>query len=172
MFSDKNRPLYKSAYIHQLKEIPKGDFLPYIQSKFEATKKKCPSSVAEKIYDTVRGYPYYVQKLSSLSWDMTSQNCTLETVADAYAALLELEETDFSGIWNGLTLIQKSVLRAISKESVVKPFSREFLERHRLSLGGTQRAIQVLLSKDLIEKGSNASYRITDPIFSAWAAID
>jgi len=32
------------------------------------------------------------------------------------------------------------------------PYGREFLERHRLSIGGTQRAIKALFSKDLIEK--------------------
>ena len=48
------------------------------------------------------------------------------------------------------------------------PYGREFLERHRLSIGGTQRAIKALFSKDLIEKDDKSIYRLTDPVMEAW----
>ena len=172
MFSDKKRPFYKSAYSFMLKEIPKEDFIPYIEHKFNKTNKACSEGVAGKIYDSVRGYPYYVQKLASIAWDITSKSCTTNTVSQAYNALLEIEASDFEGIWSGLSLIQKSVLRAIAKEPTPSPYAREFLELHRLSLGGTQRAMQALLSKDLIEKDSENKYRVTDPILGAWINIE
>lgn len=172
MFSNKNRPFYKSAYTYMLKEIPKEDFIPYIEQKFKNTGKVCQSAVADKIYDMVRGYPYYIQKLASVTWDITTKDCTVDTVLQAYGILLDIEATDFEGIWSGLSLIQKSVLRAIAKEPAATPYSREFLERHRLSLGGTQRAIGVLLSKDLVEKDSENRYRVTDPVLGVWLSTD
>ena len=172
MFSDKKRPFYKSAYSYMLKEIPRDDFVHYIEQKFNKTNKSCPEVVAGKIYDSVRGYPYYVQKLASIAWDITARSCTANMVSQSYNALLEIEAPDFEGIWSGLSLIQKSVLRAIAKEPTPSPYAREFLELHRLSLGGTQRAMQALLSKDIIEKDGQNKYRVTDPILGAWINIE
>jgi hypothetical protein len=45
---------------------------------------------------------------------------------------------------------------------------REFLERHRLSIGGTQRAMKILFSRDLVEKGDKNIYRLTDPVMEMW----
>ncbi len=168
MFTNKSRPFYKSAFLYTLKEISKKDFLSYIGKRFKDTGKVCPTEVAEKIYDTVRGYPYYVQKLSSIAWDITKKECSEKTFEEAYGILLDIESMDFEGIWSGMTLIQKSLLKAIAGDPTSSPYSREFLERHRLSIGGTQKAMQVLFSRDLIEKDPDGRYRLTDPVLGAW----
>jgi hypothetical protein len=168
MFSNKSRAFYKSAFSYTLKEISKQDFVPYIERRFRDTRKICPPEVAATIYDRVRGYPYYVQKLASIAWDMTTRRCTSEVTKEAYRLLLAMETIDLEGIWSGLTLIQKSVLKAIAKEPTTSPYGREFLERHRLSIGGTQRAMKVLLSRDLIERDPGNRYRLTDPVLEAW----
>jgi hypothetical protein len=146
----------------------KDDFVSYIEKRFRDTGKLCASEVAVQIYDMARGYPYYVQKLGSIVWDMTEKKCNPDVIKEAYRILLNMETVDFEGIWSGLTLIQKSVLKAIAKEPTSSPYAREFLERHRLSIGGTQRAMKVLFSRDLIEKDGENRYRLTDPIMEAW----
>jgi hypothetical protein len=168
MFLNKSRPFYKSAFSYVLKEIPREDFVPHIQGRFRDTGKICPPEVAARIYDLVRGYPYYVQKLASIAWDMTTKRSTPEITKEAYRLLLTMEAIDFEGIWGGLTLIQKSVLKAMAREPTPSPYGREFLERHRLSVGGTQRAIQMLFSRDLIEKDSENRHRLTDPVMEGW----
>jgi hypothetical protein len=168
MFLNRSRPFYKSAFLYTLKEILKDDFVSYIEKRFRDTGKLCASEVAVQIYDMVRGYPYYVQKLGSIVWDMTEKKCNPDVIKEAYRILLNMETVDFEGIWSGLTLIQKSVLKAIAKEPTSSPYAREFLERHRLSIGGTQRAMKVLFSRDLIEKDGENRYRLTDPIMEAW----
>jgi len=67
-----------------------------------------------------------------------------------------------------LTSSERTVLKALALEAPLSPYSREFLERHGLSVGGAQRAIHVLLSMDLIEKESDGAYRLTDPVISTW----
>ncbi len=168
MFLNKSRPFYKSAFLYTLHEISKGDFVSYIAKRFENTGKVCPSEIANQIYDVTRGYPYYVQKLASIVWDRTEKECNEQIIKEAYGHLIFIEGIDFEGIWSGLTLIQKSVLSAIAREPTTSPYSREFLENHRLSVGGTQRAIKVLFSKDLIEKDSQNKYRLTDPVMEEW----
>ena len=82
--------------------------------------------------------------------------------------MIEMETPDFEATWCALTLVQRSVLKALALESTALPYSRDFLERHRLSVGGTQRALRVLVSMDLVEKDQEGRYRLTDPIMSAW----
>lgn len=168
MFTNKNRPFYKSAFLYSLKEISKGDFVPYIVRKFKESGKVCQKDIAERIYDMARGYPYYVQKLSSLSWDITKNVCDLKTVNTAYELLLKMEASDFEGIWSGLTLIQKAVLKAIAEEPTFSPFAKEYLIKYGLSIGGVQKALRILLSRDLIEKDEGNRYRLTDPIMGVW----
>jgi len=168
IFTDKSRPFYKSAFLYTLKVIPKEGFVPYIQRKFEESGKKCPTEVAEKIYDMVRAYPYYVQKLALLTWDITKKTCSNDLVSAAYKLLLKMEIPDFEGIWSGLALIQKAVLKAIAREPTASPFAKGYLERYGLTIGGAQKAIKALLSKDLIEKDEENKYRLTDPIMGAW----
>lgn len=168
IFTDKGRPFYKSALLYTLKEIPREDFILHIRKRFERSSKKCPADVAEKIYDRVRGYPYYVQKLASLSWDITDKSCNGKVVATAYKLLIKMESPDFEGVWSGLTLMQKVVLKAIAKESTLSPYAREYLERFGLTIGGAQKSIRALLEKDLIEKDDENKYRLTDPVMGAW----
>jgi hypothetical protein len=168
MFSNKSRPFYKSAFTYVLKEISKKDFSLYVIKKFKDTGKTCDQGTAWDLYNAVRGYPYYVQKLASIIWDLTAKQCATGVVKTASRVLLQMEAPDFEGIWSGLTLIQRSLLKAIAQEPTVSPYAREFLERYRLSVGGTQGAMNILLSRDLIEKDDEGRYRLTDPVMGMW----
>jgi hypothetical protein len=115
----------------------------------------------------VRGYPYYVQKLAALSWDLTETVCNESIVSCAYGALLKMEAPDFEGIWSGLTLTQKALLKALAKEPTREVFSKGYLEKHGLSIGGTQKALEHLRKRDLIEFVEEI-FRLTDPIMGTW----
>jgi len=168
IFTDNNRPFYKSAFLYSLKDIPKHEFINFLENKFKETGKNCPFNRAEEIYNLTEGYPYYVQKLALLVWNSTEKVITADAVQKAYRLLLESEATDFEGIWNGLSLVQKSVLKAIANEPTAFLFSRQYLERYGYSIGGAQKAIKALISKDLIQRDEENRYRLTDPIMAKW----
>jgi hypothetical protein len=167
MFTEEGRPFHKTAYPFELGVIPKEDFVPHIVRKFKETKKKCSAEVAGVIYDMVRGYPYYVQKLSSIAWDLTETACSDSIASCAYGALLKMEGRDFEGIWSGLTLGQKALLKAIAQEPAREVFSRAYLAKCGLSSGGAQKALSHLRKRDLIEVVDEVT-RITDPVMGDW----
>jgi hypothetical protein len=171
MFSNKSRPFYKSAFSFILKEIPKTEFVPFIMVKFTNSGKMCPQDAAEEIYDLVRGYPYYVQKICSIIWDITDVKVSIPIVQDAYAKLVKAEKTEFDGIWSGLSLNQKKLLRAIAEEPTSSPYGKNFIAKYDLSVGGAQGAMKVLLNMDILEQygAKKRVYRVTDPIMGAWA---
>lgn len=168
IFTDRKRPFYKSALLYELGEIPEEDFTAYIEAKFRGSGKICPPEVAKKIYHTVRGYPYYVQKLALFAWDITEEVCSSDIIDSAYETLLTMESRDFEGIWSSLTLVQKSVLKAIAAEPTRSPFAKDYLGKYNLSIGGAQKAINSLVTRDLIERDQEGNFRLTDPVMSAW----
>jgi len=167
MFTDKNRPFYKSSFLYPLEKIEKSEFVECIISSFKKNEKICSKKSAEKIYDLVEGYPYYVQKLSSIVWDLTDKKATEKIVEKALQILIKMESIDFESIWINLNKGEKVVLKTISIYPEISPFSKEFLEKTRLSIGGIQKAINSLSKKDLIEKKDNL-YTLTDPVMKYW----
>lgn len=168
MFTNRARPFYKSAFFYTLKEISSDDFSSYITELFNKTEKECSIELTKDIYNRVRGYPYYVQKLSSIVWNETDNKCTKEIIEKAFKMLLAGEAIDFEGAWSGLTLAQKSILKMLATEPSASIFSKTTLEKSRTSAGGSQKAIKVLIEKDIVEKTDEGFYRLTDPIMEAW----
>lgn len=167
MFNNKNRPFYKSAFNYPLAKISAEAFVPFIEKQFLETEKKCSEKIAALLYETADGYPYYIQKLAYLLWEITDREAETKGLETAYQNLLEIEKTDFEAIWSGLSLGQRSLLKTLALEPVRSPYSKSYLEKHGLSLGGTQKAMEALLSKDLIEEGKNG-FQLVDPIMAAW----
>ena len=168
MFTSKSRPFYKLAHLYALKEIAESEFVKCIVSQFKRSSKQCDNETACLIYNMVRGYSYYVQKLCIIAWDLTRKRCSPDIAAKAYKHLLDTESVDFEGIWSGLTMTHRAVLKAIATEPTSSPYTREYLAQHGLSIGGTQLAIRNLMRRDIIEKDSENNYRVTDPVFAAW----
>jgi hypothetical protein len=168
MFTDKSRPFYKSAFHYSLKEIPRDEFAPFISQKFTKTGKKCSKGNAVSVYDLARGYPYYVQKLAYQAWDLTEKECTDAIIQRAYKLLVQTEAVDFEGVWGGLALVQRALLKAIAKQPTKSLYNKGYLERYDLSVGGAQRALEALRARDLIEKDEEEKFRLTDPIMAAW----
>lgn len=168
MFSDQRRPFYKSTFFYVVDKIPLNDFGPYLQKQFQKTRKNLDFQTAAHLYNLVRGYPYYVQKLAFIAWDLTDKECDQDKVEEAYRRLIETESSDFEGQWQGLTNIQKSALKAMAMEPISKPYAQTYLGTHRISLGGMQKALKILVNRDFVEKSPEGLYRLTDPIFEAW----
>ena len=171
MFNNRARPFYKSASSYELKPIAKDHFVPFIEKRFSETGKFCSKVVAEDIYVAADGYPYYVQKLAAIVWDITEKESSKELVKQALTLLIKSEAVDFEGQWGSLSLSQRALLKAIACESTPSPYSKEFLVRHDLSVGGAQKALKILIAKDFIEKSADGFYKLTDPIMVAWLKL-
>jgi len=172
MFSDPNRPFYKSSFSFTLERIPKKELTKYICELFASTMKKCPLKIAEGIYDYTEGHTYYVQKLSHLLWSMSEKEASHEVLIEAQRRLLEMESMDFKGVFEGLTRNEKRLITALSNDPTSKPFSKEYLARQDFSQSSLDKSLNSLIEKDLVEKSMNEEYRLTDPMMSKWFRSD
>lgn len=172
MFNNKNRPFYKSAFNYPLSKISREEFVPFIQKQFRGTNKNCPEKIAGLLYEKADGYPYYVQKLAYLLWEASTAEAEASEaqLEKSSQDLLRLEKADFEALWSGLSLGQRSLLKTLALEPTRSPYSKDYLEKQGLSLGGTQKAMKALLSKDLIEEGEKG-FQLVDTVMAAWLKI-
>ena len=167
MFTDQKRPFYKSSYLYRLEKIRKEDFVKCIKNAFDKTGKICSENIAQDIYDLTEGYPYYVQKLSAIVWDLTDKKVSEKTVNDALKTLIKMESVDFENIWINLNKGEKIVLKTIVRFPHLSVYSKDFIESSGLSIGGIQKAVSSLIKKDIIEK-ENGKLKLTDPMMAHW----
>ncbi|MBI5102940.1 MAG: ATP-binding protein [Nitrospirae bacterium] len=168
MFMEKTRPFYKLAIPYVLGKIPEDEFNAHIAGKFRTTKKECPPEIASLMYNTVKGYPGYIQKLAMFSWDATEKVCSVKAVEDGLNSLLNSESYEMERIFMSLSPSQKTVLKRLCLNPHTPVFSKAFLSRSNVSLGGIQKSVDEMVKKDVIEKVGGENYTIVDPVLELW----
>lgn len=111
------------------------------------------------------------QYLCNVAWELCKPHGEVSDgiLQQALQTVLEKEHYTYTVLWESLTLNQQRFLRALAtEEHKAKPFSSEFLQRHRLgSASIAQRVIRSLLDKDLVDH-ENGSYIILDRFLRLW----
>ena len=95
---------------------------------------------------------------------MTTISFNIQT---GFNNMLASERYGYEATVQGLTGSQIALLKALAVDPVSKILSTEYMNRHRLSVGGIQYARNKLEKLDLIEKQNNA-WQIVDPVFGCW----
>jgi uncharacterized protein len=171
MVLDKNRPLYRAGGHYPLGPIAEKHWQPFIRQRFSTAEKRIDEAEIHAICEMTQGHPFYTQHLSHVLWEMCERKAsvTTEMVRAAVKVLLNRETYAYTTLWESLTLPQKRFLKGLAAEAAgVKVFGGEFVARHGLSsASNAQRAIEALLSKDVIDR-DNGSFLITDRFFRLW----
>ncbi|MFC1495990.1 ATP-binding protein [Candidatus Margulisiibacteriota bacterium] len=170
MFSNPNRPFYKSGRMFPLQKIKAADFEPFIRKSFKNSGIEIDGISIKTILDISECHPYYTQLICSILWDrcigikkigkVDITSALKEAIARSSAIYLE--------IFDNLTHPQKRLLEAISKDSSDSIYSKEFILENELGAATSiQRSIKALIRKGLVEKG-NGDYIFSDIIFYKW----
>jgi uncharacterized protein len=164
MFEDRKRPFYKSASVLPLPRISTDAFATFLATRHAAAGKPLSEAGAREMVEYVDGYPYYVQKLAMLHFDLEGA----DAIANAKEMLIDMEAGDFQMIFLSLTNHQKNLLRSIAKHRPANIHSQAFLTTNRLgSQGGVQSSLAKLKKMDLAEM-RDGLWRVVDPVFEQW----
>jgi hypothetical protein len=170
IFTRKNRAFYNFGRLYKLDKIPEEELVAYLKKGFEKTGTNVDPDVLNNLLSLSGNIPFYVQMLASVLWDLTggkqveiSDSLLDEAVktslwhqADYYMALIQ-----------ELTAYQQKVLQAIALENT-GVFTKDYADRYYLSANSsTQRALDTLIEKDILNKQENAYY-FEDPLFRIW----
>jgi len=171
MFLDSNRPLYRSGIHYPIHLINLKHWMPFIYEKFESSSRQIEKDIVEKIVTISEGHPFYTQHLCHLLWEMCEKgDVVTENMLDkAITILLERESYAYSALWDSLSKNSKRILKGVAEQTnKTGPFSSEFLRKYKIAnASSAQRAIDALLSRDIIDKDGK-SLIITDRFFRLW----
>ena len=164
MFNQRSRPFYQSAIMYPLGPLPFDQLTAFLVDQFHQGGKECPTTVAERISRKIFQYPYYAQVLAYNIFEISRGVVREEDIAIGFDKLIASERYGYEAVVQGLTGPQITLLRALAGDPTSKILSTEYMERHKLSVGGVQYARKKLEALDLIEK-ANDVWWIVDPVF-------
>jgi len=170
LFNNPNRPFYKTGKHFLLGKIKRDAFYTFIEHKFKSAKFDYSKETIEHILDITECHPYYTQMLCHFIWEEAeNRKLTEETVELAIEKIFYSESSAYITTLDNLTQLQKRVLLSLAKdESATEIFSNEFIKKHNLSSpSSVQKAIKVLLEKEIIEK-NNGKYIFIEVFFKRW----
>lgn len=170
IFSDKNRPFYKSGRMFPLNKISPDAFTSFIQNKLAQGKIKISHQEIKSLLNITECHPYYTQMLCSVLWDRNSQKGIIDTqsIQGAVKEVIERESYTYSMIWDNLTSTKKLFLEALTKEPGGKIYSQEFLTKFQLGNASTiQKTIKKLENEGFIYK-EHSHFVFADIFFKQW----
>ena len=171
MVLDRNRPLYRAGGHYPLGPIAEKHWQPFIRQRFADAEKGIGQEHIHEVCELTQGHPFYTQHLCHVLWELCEPKAEVngEMLRAAVKVLLARESYAYTTLWESLTLSQKRFLTGLAAEPAgVKVFAGDFVSRHGLgSASNAQRAVQALLSKDVIDR-DNGSFLITDRFFRLW----
>lgn len=170
LFTNPNRPFYRSGKIFPLGKIASDDLKRTIKKRFSKAKVDIDRQALEKIAEVTEGHPYYAQYLCHILYNMIEKSRIMaEDVLHALDLLLRRESTAYMNTWDLLTRRQKQTLIILSETAPGEnPYRTEMLRRFNISQPAVViRALKSLTDKDLIDR-ENGRYEIADLFFKRW----
>jgi len=168
LFTRQSMPFYKFGDMIFLQKIGPEYWIPFIQQRFEETRKFISSDLAAKVCETVENHSSYVQQFSWLIWVHTQKETTLADFNDAYKDLLNQNTPLYYSYMEGLTSLQINFLRAVA-DGIEDQFSRkETLFIYNLGTSANiSRLKKSLEQKELIDI-TEKRVTFNDPVFQIW----
>lgn len=168
LLNERKRPFYRSAISYPLSPLPIAEVISFIVGQFKRGGKSCPEYIAGRIAERVRGYPYYIQRLSYSIFEVSGKKVTQEDYTKGFKRTIDEEKLVCEAMLQGLAPQQIKLLTSLAEEPTDKPYSSVYMAKHNLgSVGGIQGALKKLLDLDYIEKKDN-TLQVVDPVFAIW----
>jgi AAA+ ATPase superfamily predicted ATPase len=168
------RPFYKAGPVMRLDKIPADEFTTFIDQRFARSGIKAEAGLSAAIVELAGNLPYDVQRLAHETWDeVRSASRRRATVDDLHAALTKLlaeQHVMFEAIWQGITLAQRAVLRAVVLDEGRELLSADVRHRHRLGGPSSVQASLGALIRDAIISREGSRYVVVDSLFREWVA--
>jgi len=168
MFSEANRPFYRSAQLKGLDPLPTAVYTDFIIHYFSKAQKQITQGQIDLIFQWSRRQTYYVQVVCNKLYGKSS-TLSLADIELTFDEIIEQEIPVFSSYHRLFTSLQWNLLHAVALEEKVKYIlSKDFLKRHDLGAASSvNTALQSLIKKEFIIQ-ENDSYTLHDTLLMRW----
>jgi type II secretory pathway predicted ATPase ExeA len=169
------RPFYRMGIRHFLGPLPRDEFTQFIARSFEKGGYRVDGAAVQDILDRSEDVPYNVQALSSVAWELLTdedgEELTPKLVQRALKLLVDRDRPFYLTVWNGLTTVQQRVLTAAVAERGTALTYAAVTPKYRVSASTMSKALKVLENRDILRRDEGKDsmrWRLEDPFFAAW----
>jgi type II secretory pathway predicted ATPase ExeA len=169
------RPFYRMGIRHFLGPLPREEFTQFIARSFEKGGYRVSGAAVQDILDRSEDVPYNVQALSSVAWELLTdedgEELTPKLVQRALKLLVDRDRPFYLTVWNGLTTVQQRVLTAAVAERGTALTSAGVTQKYRVSASTMSKALKFLENRELLRRDEGKDsmrWRLEDPFFAAW----
>lgn len=169
MFTDKNRPFYKSTQLFNLNKIDNETYQKFIKKHFKKNNVIISNNNIDYLLNLVQTETYYVQVLCNRLYSTGKDIITEDLIKEEFINLINENKYYYEYIKNMLTDLQWRLLESIGKEgAVLEITSKDYIAKNNLGAASSvSLAAKSLVDKELVLKESGA-YVLDDILLSAW----
>lgn len=168
IFNNASSPFYRFGQVIFMQKIKKADWLPFIVSAFQRTRKHISQELAGEICDVVKCHSWYLQQLCYFVWSATDVEADKATFDYALRQVLNINTPMFQNDTDNLSPSQREMLQAICNGET-RLSSEQTKARYALGNPNTiARNKRILQDKDIIEKDAAGCWSFVDPIYELW----
>ena len=169
MFTDHNRPFYKSAVTILLDKPPVEESIRFVVDRFANAGKSIAREVAEHLVAKIENIPYFIQQLGFETFrlvdDSHRRTVSSSDVDSAYANLSGFNRDQYEQLMLMLSVSQKKLLIALARERT-NEFGDAYRRRYALGVSSTVNSAKAKLMEDGHIELSGGKYVVADPFFA------
>lgn len=174
MFTDHNRPFYKSAVTILLDKPPVEESIRFVVDRFATAGKSIAREAAEHLVAKIENIPYYIQQLGFETFrlvdDAHRKSVSSADVDAAHANLSGFNRDQYEQLMLTLSASQKKLLIALARERT-NEFGDAYRRRYALGVSSTVNSAKSKLMEDGHIEISDEQYVVADPFFAQFLRV-
>ena len=174
MFTDHNRPFYKSAVTILLDKPPVEESVRFVMDRFASAGKSIAREAAEHLVAKIENIPYYIQQLGFETFrlvdDAHRKSVSSADVDAAHANLSGFNRDQYEQLMLTLSASQKKLLIALARERT-NEFGDAYRRRYALGVSSTVNSAKSKLMEDGHIEISDDQYVVADPFFAQFLRV-
>ncbi len=169
MFTDRNRPFYKSAMTILLDKPPRGESVGFVIGRFASAGKRIEAEAADRLVERADNIPYYIQQIGFETFrlidDAKRKVATMDDVERAFGHLAGFNRDQYEQLMLTFSTAQKKLLLALAREKT-RSFDDSYRKRHALGVSSTVNSAKTKLMEDGHIEISGGKYSLADPMLA------
>lgn len=169
VFTNKNRPFYNFGRHFELDVIASEHWQGFIAKKMGGL---CSGAFAKKIIAVTESHPFYTQQYCHYLWDNARKSGKAvdhDALELVLRDILERDSMLFAEMWDGLSMPERHLLKALALEQTGEIFGKRFIISHNLeTASAVQKASNRLYELDYIRKLPEGYIGFVNPFFKHW----
>lgn len=169
MFTERNRPFYKSAIAMMLDKPPFEESVDFVVSRFASGGVALSREVAAQLVLKIDNIPYYIQQLGFEVFRLVDDDGRKEVLQDdvvrAYRLLSGFNRDQYEQQMLSFSTAQKKLLVALAQERA-REFDDSYRTRYRLGASSTVNSTKKKLMENGFIEMSDGKYCVADPFFA------